>query len=69
MDLLPPKHFLIALCGIGESSILTLWPTHCSLFRRKKVEIPHHHTVRPLPIAPNSPHAVGLRKLKYFWEF
>lgn len=62
-DLLPPKHFLIALCGIGALSIRTLWPSHCCLFRRKRVEMPYHHTLRNLLIAPNSPHALGLRKL------
>jgi hypothetical protein len=64
-DLLPPKHFLIAFCGIGVSSILTLRPTHCSFFRRKKVDVPHHHTIRNLLFTPNSPQALGLPKLEY----
>lgn len=64
-DVLPPKHFLITLCGIGALSIRTLWPTPFCLFRRKNVEMPHHHTFRNLLIASNSPHALGLHKLEY----
>jgi hypothetical protein len=40
-----------------------MWPTHCCLFRRKKVEMPHHYTFRNLAITPNSSQAKGLWRI------